>query len=192
MANQDIRFASFNVSLNRSESGELTTDLSTPDNKQAQNVAEIIQRNNPDIVLLNEFDYDSEGEGIKLFQENYLGISQNEVDPVEYPYVYYAPSNTGIATGLDLDNDGVSDGAGDAFGFGFYPGQFGMVLLSKYPIVEENVRTFQNFLWQDMPSALLPDDPTTPEPNDFYSEEELEILRWQGDREAKKRIVSSS
>ena len=192
MANQDIRFASFNVSLNRSESGELTTDLSTPDNKQAQNVAEIIQRNNPDIVLLNEFDYDSEGEGIKLFQENYLGISQNGVDPVEYPYVYYAPSNTGIATGLDLDNDGVSDGAGDAFGFGFYPGQFGMVLLSKYPIVEENVRTFQNFLWQDMPSALLPDDSTTPEPNDFYSEEELEILRWQGDREAKKRIVSSS
>ena len=52
-----------------------------------------------------------------------------------------------------------------------------MVLLSKYPIVEENVRTFQNFLWQDMPSALLPDDSTTPEPNDFYSEEELEILR---------------
>ena len=52
-----------------------------------------------------------------------------------------------------------------------------MVLLSKYPIVEEDVRTFQNFLWQDMPNALLPDDPTTPEPNDYYSPEELAEFR---------------
>ncbi|MDJ0590598.1 MAG: esterase-like activity of phytase family protein [Pleurocapsa sp. MO_226.B13] len=28
-----------------------------------------------------------------------------------------------------------------------------------------------------MPDALLPDDPTTPEPNDYYSEEELEVFR---------------
>ncbi|MEL7075050.1 MAG: phytase [Cyanobacteria bacterium J06582_2] len=178
MANsENIRFATFNVSLNRSESGELITDLSTPDNEQAQNVAEIIQRNNPDVVLLNEFDFDPEGEGIRLFQENYLGVSQNGVDPVEYPYVYLAPSNTGIPSGFDLDNDGTTDGAGDAFGFGFYPGQFGMVLLSKHPIDEPNVRTFQNFIWQDMPGALLPDDPTTPEPADFYSPEELAAFR---------------
>ena len=82
MANsENIRFASFNVSLNRSESGELISDLSTPDNQQAKNVAEIIQRNNPDVVLLNEFDYDPDGEGIGLFQENYLGVNQNGVDP---------------------------------------------------------------------------------------------------------------
>ena len=178
MVNQDnIRFATFNVSLNRSESEELITDLSTPNNQQAQNVAEIIQRNNPDVVLLNEFDYDRDGKGIRLFQENYLGVSQNGVDPVEYPYVYSAPSNTGIPSGFDLDNDGSTDGSGDAYGFGSYPGQYGMVLLSKYPIVEKDVRTFQNFLWQDMPGALLPDDPTTPEPNDYYSEAELEVLR---------------
>ena len=177
MANRDIRFATFNVSLNRSELGELITDLSTPDNQQAQNVAEIIQRKDPDVVLLNEFDYDPDAEGIRLFQENYLSVSQNGVDPVEYPYVYSAPSNTGIPSGFDLDNDGSIDGPGDAFGFGFYAGQFGMVLLSKYPIVEEDVRTFQNFLWKDMPGALLPDDPTTSEPNDYYSEEELEVFR---------------
>ena len=175
--NENIRFATFNVSLNRSNESDLITDLSTPDNDQAQNIAEIIQRNNPDVLLLNEFDYDSEGEAIRLFQENYLAISQNGVDAVEYPYVYLAPSNTGIPSGLDLDNDGVTDGPGDAFGFGFYPGQFGMVLLSKYPIDSENVRTFQNFLWKDMPGALLPDDASTPEPNDYYSTEELEVFR---------------
>ncbi|MEM7758364.1 MAG: phytase [Cyanobacteria bacterium P01_A01_bin.40] len=178
MANsENIRFATYNVSLNRTAEGELITDLSTPDNEQAKNVAEVIQRNNPDIVLLNEFDFDAEGTAIELFQENYLGVSQNGVAPVEYPYVYLAPSNTGIPSGLDFDNDGSTDGAGDAFGFGFYPGQFAMVLLSKYPIVEEDVRTFQNFIWQDMPGALLPDDLTTPEPQDFYSPEELEAFR---------------
>lgn len=105
MANsENIRFATYNTSLNRSAEGELITDLSTPDNKQAQNVAEVIQRNNPDVVLLNEFDFDSEGKAIELFQENYLGVSQNGVDPVEYPYVYLAPSNTGIPSGFDFDN----------------------------------------------------------------------------------------
>lgn len=167
--NENIRFATFNVSLNRNTEGELITDLSTPDNSQAQAVAEIIQRNNPDVILLNEFDYDQAGEAIKLFQENYLEVSQNGVDPVEYSYVYLAPSNTGIPSGFDLDNDGATDGAGDAYGFGFFPGQYGMVLLSKYPINTENVKTFQNFLWQDMPGALLPDD--------YYSEAELEVLR---------------
>jgi 3-phytase/alkaline phosphatase D len=174
---EKIRFATFNVSLNRNEEGELSEDLSTPDNEPAKAIAEIIQRNNPDVILLNEFDYDPEGKAIALFQENYLEVSQNGVDPIEYPYVYLAPSNTGIPSGLDLDNDGTTDGAGDAFGFGFFPGQFGMVLLSKYPIDNENVRTFQNFLWKDLPGGLLPDDPNTPEPNDYYSPEELEVLR---------------
>jgi 3-phytase/alkaline phosphatase D len=65
----------------------------------------------------------------------------------------------------------------DALGFGNFPGQYGMVIYSKYPIDTENIRTFQNFLWQDMPGALLPDDPNTPEANDWYSPEELEVFR---------------
>ncbi|NEQ52542.1 MAG: phytase [Leptolyngbya sp. SIO3F4] len=176
-----IRFATFNASLNRSNSGELITDLSTPDNAQAQSVATIIQQVNPDVLLINEFDYDASGEAIELFKSNYL---ENGDTPVEYPYVYLAPSNTGIPSGADLDNNGevvTEAGSGaygnDAFGFGFFPGQFGMVLLSKHPIDTENVRTFQNFLWKDMPGALLPDDPSTPEPQDWYSAEELEIFR---------------
>ncbi|NEN88413.1 MAG: phytase [Okeania sp. SIO3H1] len=179
-----IRFATFNASLNRNEEGELITDLSTQQDQQAQTVAEIIQRVNPDVLLVNEFDFDSEGTAANLFQENYLGISQNGVGPVEYPFVYFAPSNTGISSGFDLDNNeeiittpGEFGYGNDAFGFGNFPGQFGMVLYSKYPIVEEEVRTFQDFLWKDMPGALLPDNLDTPEPNDWYSEEELEVFR---------------
>jgi 3-phytase/alkaline phosphatase D len=172
-----IRFAQFNASLNRNTEGQLITDLSTPDNAQAQAVAEIIQRTNPDVLLINEFDYDASGTAAQLFQQNYLGISQNGVDPVEYPYFYVAPSNTGVPSGFDFDNNGTVGGGNDAFGFGLFPGQFGMVVYSKYPIDFANVRTFQNFLWKDMPGALLPDDPNTPEANDWYSPEELEVFR---------------
>ncbi|BDI15503.1 hypothetical protein ANSO36C_13050 [Nostoc cf. commune SO-36] len=177
-----VRFSQFNASLNRNAEGQLVTDLSTPDNTQAKAVAEIIQRNNPDVLLINEFDYSQEA--VQLFKENYLAVSQNGANPVDYPYFYIAPSNTGIASGFDLNNNGAvvttpgEPGYGDdAFGFGNFPGQFGMLLLSKYPIDTANVRTFQNFLWKDMPNALLPDDPTTPQPNDWYSQDELEVLR---------------
>jgi 3-phytase/alkaline phosphatase D len=181
---ESVRFATFNASLNRNSAGELIADLSTANNTQAKNVAEIIQRNNPDVLLVNEFDYYPNGEAAKLFQQNYLSVSQNGANPVEYPYFYVAPSNTGIASGFDLNNNGTvvttpgAPGYGDdALGFGNFPGQYGMVIYSKYPIDTDNVRTFQNFLWKDMPGALLPDNPNTPEANDWYSPEELEAFR---------------
>lgn len=174
---ESIRFASFNASLNRNEEGQLIADLSTKTNTQAQNIAEIIQRSNPDVILINEFDYDADAKAAQLFQQNYLAVSQNGASSIEYPYYYVAPSNTGVPAGFDLDNDRTVGGPNDALGFGFFPGQYGMVLYSKHPIDTENIRTFQQFLWKDMPNALLPDDPATPQPNDWYSPEELEVFR---------------
>ena len=52
-----------------------------------------------------------------------------------------------------------------------------MVVYSKYPIDARRVRTFQHFLWKDMPGAVLPDDPATPAPADWYSPEELDVFR---------------
>ena len=68
---------------------------------------------------------------------------------------------------------GTQAGGDDSCGFGFFEGQFGMVVYSKYPIDTDDVRTFQNFKWKDMPGALLPDDPATAAPADWYSPEEL-------------------
>ena len=171
------RFSTFNVSLNRGEAGALITELSDGASEQASNVAEIIQRTQPDVLLLNEFDYDADGTAVSLFRENYLQVSQNGQKPAFYPHVYIAPSNTGIASGFDLNNDGDLGGPNDAFGFGNFEGQFGMAILSRYPIVHDDVRTFQNFLWKDMPGALLPDNPETEEPNDWYTDEELAVVR---------------
>jgi hypothetical protein len=172
-----VRVATFNASLNRFNAGDLVADLSTPGNGQAKAIAEIIQRARPDVLLINEFDYDAGGEAARLFQENYLSVAQNGAEPISYLYRYVAPSNTGVPSGFDLDNDGVVGGPNDAFGFGFFPGQYGMAVYSRYPIDFANVRTFQLFLWKDMPGALLPDDPDTPEPADWYSAEELAVFR---------------
>jgi hypothetical protein len=172
-----VRFATFNASLNRNTEGQLIADLSTPGNAQAQTIAEIVQRTRPEVLLINEFDFDSGRVALRLFQRNYLSVSQNGARSISYPYRFTAPSNTGIPTGFDLDNNGSVGGPNDAFGFGFFPGQFGMAVYSKHPILWSKIRTFQHFLWKDMPGALLPDDPRTAEPADWYSEEELEAFR---------------
>ncbi len=172
-----VRFASFNVSLNRHSQGQLISDLSTSDNAQAKAIAEIIQRTQADVILLNEFDYDANGEAIDLFKQNYLEVSQNGAEPQYYDHVFSAESNTGIKSGIDLDGNGSIGGPNDAYGFGFFPGQYGMVVLSKYPIDKHAVRTFQKFLWKDMPDALLPDDITTTKSNDWYSEDALDNFR---------------
>jgi hypothetical protein len=173
----DVRFATFNASLNRAFAGQLIQHLSTPTNTQAQNAAETIQRVRPDVVLINEFDYDAAGEAMRLFQDNYLSVSQQGAAPIRYPYRFAAESNTGIPSGFDLNNSGSVGGPDDAFGFGFYPGQFGMAVYSMYPIDPTGIRTFQKFLWRDMPGAMLPDDPATPAPADWYSPAELAVFR---------------
>jgi hypothetical protein len=174
----DVRFATFNASLNRNSEGQLRTDLSTPMNAQAAAVAEVIQRVRPDVLLVNEFDFDpAPPSTLDLFQTNYLSVPHNGAAAIDYPHRYFAPSNTGVPSGQDLNNNGVVGGPDDAFGFGFFPGQFGMAVYSMYPIDPLGIRTFQEFLWKDMPGALLPDDPATPAPADWYSADELAIFR---------------
>jgi len=194
-----VRFATFNASLNRNLAGQALTDLQQPYDPaepdaalrgrraQAAAVAEIIQRVRPEVLLINEFDYvDGPRSGNAItaaFQANYLSVGQNGARPIHYRYVFVAPSNTGIHSGFDLNNNGVTDNTpgdqaygDDALGFGEFPGKFGMAVFSQHPIRYNQVRTFQNFKWKDMPGALLPDIATTPAPADWYSAEELAIL----------------
>ena len=173
----EVRFATFNASLNRNNAGDLVRDLSTPGNAQAAAVAETIQRTDPDVLLINEFDYVEGGRAAELFRDNYLEVPHNGAAPVDYPYFYVAPVNTGVPSGLDLDNSGTVGGGNDAYGFGVFPGQYGMAVYSKFPIDTADVRTFQRFLWKDMPGALLPDDPATAAPADWYSPAELDAVR---------------
>ncbi len=165
---QTLRVATFNVSMDatnyqpdpkQTTGHELFDRLKTPEHPQIQNIAAIIQQVRPDIILLNEFDYTADDkQGVLAFLHNYLNRSQHGGKAINYPFYFTAPVNTGVDSGFDLDRDGVASGkGGDAFGYGLYPGHFGMVVLSKYPIDYANIRTFQHFLWKDMPNSLLPE-----------------------------------
>ncbi|MCP5144894.1 MAG: endonuclease/exonuclease/phosphatase family protein [Gammaproteobacteria bacterium] len=219
-----VRFATFNASLNRNSLGELAADLDLPsalsvdltqryansadvsglsssqrEVLQIHNVAEILQKINADVLLVNEFDYDEYGVAgtssssqplgysslsAQRFQSNYLSVVHGGADtgrdatsPLYYQYAYTPATNTGLASGLDLDNNGTIGGGNDAFGFGNFAGQYGFTLYSKYEITA--VRTFQTFLWKDMPDNLLTSDPSPDATNlaNYYSADEIEQLR---------------
>ncbi len=203
-----VRFATFNASLNRDASGQLLSDLANPAGadftstagkriQQATNVAEIIQRVNPDVLLVNEFDFDHNGtptasstamplgyssEAAKRFQDNFLSSAHGNAvrgtsSAINFAYRYTPNTNTGLASGFDLNNNGAISGGDDAYGFGNYAGQYGFTIYSKYQI--KNVRSFQNFLWKDMPGNLLTNDPSAGANNlaSYYSQDEINALR---------------
>lgn len=155
-----VRFATYNTSLYSDADGGMVERLRQGDDK-ARRIAAVIQRQRPDVILLNEFDYDAEGVAADLFQREYLENGQGGQQAIAYPYRYFAPVNTGVPSGVDLDRNGKVGGGNDALGFGLHPGQYGMLVLSRLPIDLAGVRTFRKFLWKDMPGALLPVDPAT-------------------------------
>lgn len=158
-----VRIATYNVSLHADTAGGLVNRLGKGD-LNARRVAAVIQHVRPDVILLNEFDYDAAGRAADLFQHHYLEQSQLGQAAIIYPYRYFAPVNTGIASGFDLDRDGALGKKGraygnDAWGFGLYPGQYGMLLLSRFPIDVTRVRSFRSLKWSAMPGATPPLQP---------------------------------
>ncbi|MGE4360040.1 MAG: endonuclease/exonuclease/phosphatase family protein, partial [Lysobacteraceae bacterium] len=153
-----VRFATWNTSLFDPVAGGLVARLERGD-EAAKNIAALLQRQRPDVVLLNEFDYDAAQRAAELFQRRYLEVPQAGQAPIRYDYRYLAPVNTGEPSGLDLDNDGRTDGPNDAWGYGTHPGQYGMLVLSRFPIDALAVRSFRHFLWKDLPAARRPRNP---------------------------------
>ncbi|WP_352109406.1 endonuclease/exonuclease/phosphatase family protein [Glaciecola sp. XM2] len=182
-----IRVAIFNASMeannyNADEAsitgGELSYNLRDGTHPQIQNIAEIIQLVRPHVIILNEFDYSAQAsKDIAAFLKHYLELSQQGNAPINYPYVFSAPVNTGVDSGFDLDGDGVASGyKADAFGYGLFPGHYGMAILSQFPIEEEQIRTFQTFLWKDMPNSML-GDVKNEDGTHFYSEQAQAAFR---------------
>jgi endonuclease/exonuclease/phosphatase family metal-dependent hydrolase len=175
-----LRVATYNTSLYAESTGGLIRRLEAGDDG-AKKIAAVLQRVRPDIVLLNEFDYDAAHRAADLFQQRYLGVAQpGGGEPLRYPHRYLAPVNTGVPSGLDLDRNGSVGGEGrtrgnDAWGYGLHPGQYGMLVLSRYPIDEQAVRTFQLLRWSAMPDAKQPVDPSTNTP--WYAPEVWPQLR---------------
>jgi hypothetical protein len=151
-----LRFATFNASLFGSREGEIAERLRGRKDEQIRQVAAVIQAVRPDVLLVNEFDYDPSGRAADDFIFNYLMRRQAGLEGIRYRFSFTAPVNTGLASPFDLNRDGKVEGPNDAWGFGHFPGQYGMLVLSRYPIREADVRTLRKFPWRDMPAAQLP------------------------------------
>ena len=158
--------------MSDTEPEKILTLTSSSNNPRLRRLAAIIQHAAADVILLCEFDHLGAGGddgALANFCDNYLSVGQYDQRPIKYPYRLCPATNTGLLTGIDLNNDGVISLPADGMGFGHFHGNFGFVLLSKYPIQNENIRSWQHMLWNKMPNALIP--------RDFYSDEAIDILR---------------
>jgi hypothetical protein len=71
-----VRFATYNTSLNRNRAGELLAELQSGVSAQAASVSAILQTIRADILVLNEFDYEPNNAAVQAFQDNFLGVAQ--------------------------------------------------------------------------------------------------------------------
>ena len=161
-----VRIATFNIQeLDAAKLSQVDADGRGSD-PQLSAAAAIVRRVRPDVLVLNEVDH-GYGAGASLdgpvaqFLELYLRRGE---DGVAYPHRFVAPNNTGILSGLDLNGDGATGTEADlgtrtygddSFGYGEYPGQYSMAVLSRFPF-EEGARTFQSLLWKDLPGHHVP------------------------------------
>ena len=133
-----VRIATFNVSMEalnylphvegqapQVQGNELANSLAA-NHQQIRNIAEIIQRINPDIILLNEFDrQDDTHQALQTFLQDYLAKSQQGQKPQEFPYFFQGPVNTGVPAPFDVNNNGTTgESPADTYGFGFFPRPF--------------------------------------------------------------------
>ena len=138
-----LRVATFNVALSPARNAA-----------HLDAVAAVIRAADPDVLLLNEVD---DGTAAAPLAALLTRLTEADGTPL-YPHVFSAPVNTGDPSGLDLDADGETTGPADAWGYGAYPGQYGMAVLSKFPLDLGRVRTFRTLKWRDRPGHRMPAD----------------------------------
>jgi endonuclease/exonuclease/phosphatase family metal-dependent hydrolase len=170
-----LRIATYNASLYGKRTGELYQRLRGGKDRQARDIAAIVQTVRPDILLINEIDFDEDARTAKLLANEYFAKSQRSREPIQYPHIFAAPSNTGIDSAMDLNRNQRMGEANDCWGYGVYPGQYAMAVFSRFPINVDRLRTFQTFLWRDLPGALRPTDPEIGE--SYFANSSWEKLR---------------
>lgn len=144
---EPFRVATFAAPLSRDGPGLLLRDIQSGDATEIRAIQNIIARNRPDILVLTDFDYDLDGIALAAFADLFA-------DP--YPHMFALPSNAGLATGLDLNANGRLGEARDSQGYGRFAGDGGMAILSRFPILAEQVTDYSEVLWKDLPDATLP------------------------------------
>ena len=109
---------------------------------------EVVRAASPDVLVIGDFDYDLYGVALGALAER-LGA---------YPHRFSRRPNRGRDSGRDLNRNGRYGEAEDAEGYGTFAGQGGMAVLSRYPILSEDMRDFSDVPWSGVPDALTVGD----------------------------------
>jgi hypothetical protein len=151
---ETLRVATYHTDLTRQGPGLLLRDLLRGEDAQIAATVAVIMESDADVVLLQGIDYDAGGAALAALAEALAAAG------ADYPHRLALRPNTGLPTGVDLDGDGRSWRARDSQGYGWFNGQGGMAVLSRYPLGP--VRDFSAFLWADLPGSsaaeVLPPD----------------------------------
>lgn len=147
---QTLRIATYDVELQRDGPGLLLRDILSGADPQIQAVSQVIAAVDPDVLVLQGVDFDQDLVALTALRD-FL-----DKEGRTYPHIFALAPNSGAQTGLDLDGNGQVNEARDAQGYGAFFGQGAMAVLSRYPVITENVRDFTALLWRDLPGAQLP------------------------------------
>jgi endonuclease/exonuclease/phosphatase family metal-dependent hydrolase len=127
--------------LSRDGPGLLLRDILRGD-PQLQAIARVIARAAPDVLLLQDVDYDHALEAAKALQTRIADQGH------AFSHVFAFAPNTGVPTGFDLNQDRRKHGPEDAHGYGQFAGQGGLLLMSRFAISEATDLSGQ--VWSDL------------------------------------------
>ncbi len=108
----------------------------------------VIAKAAPDVLVLQGIDWDHGGHAIAALADALADAG------ADYPHRHAGRPNAGMRTDLDLDGNGRTAEPRDAQGFGRFPGEGAMAVLSRHPLGP--VRDFTDMLWRDLPGAIPP------------------------------------
>ncbi|MDO8985265.1 endonuclease/exonuclease/phosphatase family protein [Cypionkella sp.] len=148
----DLRVAIYNIDFWAKGPGLALQSLTRGDNPAQLAAIQVIAKLDANVLLLTGIDYDLHGDTLAALEKRLTEAGAS------YPYRLPLRPNTGVATGLDLDGNGILGEPRDAMAYGRWAGEGGMAILSRLPIDTENIRDFSGFLWADLPGALMPPD----------------------------------
>ena len=150
----------YHTGLSRDGPGLLVRDLM--DDAADDDLARIAYLK-PDVAVLQTVDYDHDQIAVGLIKKRLEALGH------EMPHSFTTRPNTGIDSGFDLDRNGKLGEPRDMLGYGRFSGQGGMLLLSRFPLVDGQAKDLSGVLWRDEDAAGLPAD-------SYFSDDILEVL----------------
>lgn len=154
LAAEPLRIATYNAELSANGPGLMLQALQKGNDPAQTAAVAVIVALDADVLLITGIDYDAKGAGLSALEKRLEDAGS------PYPYLLALRPNTGVASGLDLDGNGHLGEPRDALAYGRFAGQAGMAVLSRRPILVDQVRNLNSLSWVGLTGNMAP--PGTP------------------------------